>query len=114
MGISIVWLIVVLFVLTGIVLLTGHGWQVIAGYNTASKEEKAKYDLDRLYLVNGVGLIVMGLLMGFMNYFADNWPLIVELLFLLLLIIVIVVIVVMSGTWCMKDNPVNKASDSCH
>ncbi len=112
MGFSAAWLIVVLFVLAGTVLVTGHGWQLIAGYNTASKEKKAKYDLDRLYLVNGVGMIVIGLLLGFMHYFADNWSLIWQLLCLLLLIVLIVVIVVMNSTWCMKDNPSNGSSGS--
>lgn len=36
--------IVVLFVLLGVIFSLGKGAFLIAGYNTASKEEKAKYD----------------------------------------------------------------------
>lgn len=39
-----VWVIGILFALLSGVLLSGRGGFLIAGYNTASKEEKEKYD----------------------------------------------------------------------
>ena len=40
----IVWIVFVIFAVVSIVLLFGHGSWFISGYNTASKEEKKKYD----------------------------------------------------------------------
>ena len=40
----IVWIIFAIFTVLSIILLSGHGSWFISGYNTASKEEKAKYD----------------------------------------------------------------------
>ena len=39
----IVWIIFAIFTVLSIILLSGHGSWFISGYNTASKEEKAKY-----------------------------------------------------------------------
>lgn len=40
----IMWIVFAIFVVLTIILLTGHGANLIAGYNTSSKEEKSKYD----------------------------------------------------------------------
>ena len=40
----IVWIVFVIFAVLSIILLSGHGSWFISGYNTASKEEKEKYD----------------------------------------------------------------------
>lgn len=102
MGFTVEWLIAIVFVFVGILFLIGHGWRLIAGYNTASKEKKAKYDLERLYLVNGIGMLVLGILVATMNVFVDDWTMLWQLLFLVFFIIVLIVIVVLNGTWCMK------------
>ena len=39
-------------------ILIGKGDDLIAGYNTASKEERAKYDIGRLRKVSGYGLLL--------------------------------------------------------
>ena len=45
----IIWIFVILLGILSIVLLSGHGSWLIAGYNTASKEEKAKYNGPRVW-----------------------------------------------------------------
>ena len=40
----IVWIVFAIFAVLSITLLSGHGSWFISGYNTASKEEKAKYN----------------------------------------------------------------------
>ena len=40
----IVWIVFVIFAVLSIILLSGHGSWFISGYNTASREEKEKYD----------------------------------------------------------------------
>ena len=47
----IVWIVFVIFAALSITLLSGHGSWFISGYNTASKEEKKKYEnikIDRI------------------------------------------------------------------
>jgi drug/metabolite transporter (DMT)-like permease len=96
------WFVVGLFVAVGILFLTQHGWQLIAGYNTASEEGKAGYDLKRLYLVNGIGMLIIGMLLMGTFFFTEQGPLILDILLIAGIIVTIIVIVVLTGTWCRK------------
>ena len=58
----IIWAVFALFVILSIVLISGRGSWLIAGYNTASKEEKAKYDEKKLCRINGIGILVIAVL----------------------------------------------------
>ena len=53
-----------LFAVLSLVLLLGKGSWLIAGYNTASPEEKKRYDEKRLCRVSGGGMAVLTLLMA--------------------------------------------------
>ena len=44
----IAWIVFVIFAALSITLLSGHGSWFISGYNTATKEEKEKYDEKKL------------------------------------------------------------------
>lgn len=55
-------LITALLGIMGLIILSGKGDMLIAGYNTASKEEKEKENIKRLRLLMGVFLIVLALL----------------------------------------------------
>ena len=50
------WVVVAILAIMSIVLLAGKGSFLIAGFNTASKEVKQKYDVKRLCRVVGGGL----------------------------------------------------------
>ena len=52
----IIWVLFAILAFMSIVLLTGHGAGLIAGYNTAGKEQKNKYDEKRLCKVTGTGM----------------------------------------------------------
>lgn len=52
----------------GILLLTGRGSFLIAGYNTASKEEKEMYDEKKLCKSMGILLIVISIMLAIMGY----------------------------------------------
>ena len=58
----IMWVAFVILALMSIVLLTGRGAGLIAGYNTASKSEKSKYDEKKLCRVTGAGMSVITVL----------------------------------------------------
>lgn len=57
---------VILFTILAIILITGHGSGFIAGYNDATKEEKAKYDENKLCRIVGVGMAVIALVLAIM------------------------------------------------
>ena len=52
----IVWIVFVIFAVLSIILLSGHGSWFISGYNTASREEKEKYDEKKLCRTMGIGM----------------------------------------------------------
>ena len=51
----IVWIVFAIFAVLSIILLSGHGSWFISGYNTASNEEKEKYDEKKLCRTMGIG-----------------------------------------------------------
>ena len=53
----------IIFAVLSIVLISGHGSWLISGYNTASKEEKAKYNEKKLCRTMGIGMSVIAILL---------------------------------------------------
>ena len=51
----------IILAVLSIVLISGHGSWLISGYNTASKEEKAKYNEKKLCRTMGIGMSVIAL-----------------------------------------------------
>ena len=85
--------ITALLVVMGVVILLGKGDMLISGYNTASPEERAQYNIRRLRLVMGIGIIAVAgvvLLDAFLNL---RWLIIATVLPISILI------VSLSNTW---------------
>ena len=57
-------LVSVLLVVMGILVLIGKGDKLIAGYNTASREEQAKYHIRRLRALIGGLMIVLAVMIS--------------------------------------------------
>ncbi len=70
----VVWVVLVLLVIFSIILLTGHGSWLIAGYNTSSKEEKAKYNEKRLCRIVGSGMMIVSVLVFISQMFENVLP----------------------------------------
>lgn len=92
----------ILFLIMALVFFSGKGKGLIAGYNTASDEEKAKYDekkLNRTYavfcLILSVGFVLTGII--------DKSQAIYFLLIPAVLLCVIL-LVVLSNTYCKKSD----------
>ena len=64
----IILLIALLFFIVGAFLYKGKSAWLIAGYNTASKEEKAKYDKKKLCKAISVVCFVCSIMLCFMAY----------------------------------------------
>lgn len=66
-----IWVVFAIFFILSVVLLSGHGANLVAGYNTASEEEKAKYDNKKVSRVVGVGMSIITILILGMGLFME-------------------------------------------
>jgi hypothetical protein len=85
----------------GILILMGKGDNLIAGYNTASKEEREQIDIKRLRGLVGGLLIVLAPLMLLMlgqESMASSWS------FCALVFVLCIVVVVLANTWAKKKS----------
>ena len=86
--------------LLGIIILIGLGDFLIAGYNTASKEEKALYNVKRIRFLLGVLLIVIGILslfFGGSESKLSGW-------FPLIVIVLTVLVIILANTWAKTNH----------
>ena len=83
----------------GIIVLIGKGDNLIAGYNTASKEEREQYHIKRLRgLIGGllVALAPMTFLMLREESMTATWS------FVGLTFVLTIIVVVLANTWAKK------------
>lgn len=98
----IIWLVFAFFVLLTVVFLTGHGANLIAGYNTSSKEEKSKYDEKKLCKVAGIGMLVIAIFIFVMAVGNDVLPAITAYVFVAVAVIDGVIMIILMNTVCKK------------
>lgn len=98
----ILWVICAVMVLFSLLLLSGRGSFLIAGYNTASPEEKARYDEKKLCRIVGSCLLVIALLLFVMGFFADRLPASFGLVILFVSLLDTVVMLVLCNTTAKK------------
>ena len=85
----------------GIWILIGKGDNLIAGYNTASKEEREQMDIKRLRgLVGGLLLVLAPLapLMLGKESMASTWS------FCAIVFVLCIVVVILANTWAKKKS----------
>lgn len=88
-----------LLVVLGIIVLAGKGDMLIAGYNTASREEKEKVNIKRLRLLIGGLLVVMApmcFILGVNNNVNSG------LIFTGIVVVLTIIVLVLANTWAMK------------
>lgn len=98
----VVWAGFIVILIFTIILLSGRGAWLIAGYNTASKEEKAEYDEKKLCRVTGIGMAVIAILILVMGLFEDMLPASFAFISLGIIIVDCIVTIVVSNTVCKK------------
>ena len=88
-----------IMLIMGIIILIGKGDNLIAGYNTASKEERSQYNIKRLRgLIGGFLLILapmMVLLLG-------GESLVAGFSFIALTFVLCIVLAILANTWAKK------------
>lgn len=97
-----IWVVFVIFAVISIVLLTGHGANLIAGYNTATKEEKAKVNEKKLCRVVGVGMLIITLLILVMGVGESILPAWIAYVFLGVVLTDCFVLIILANTICKK------------
>ena len=92
-------IVAALMAIMGIVILIGKGDNLIAGYNTASEEERAKYNIKRLrYLIGGFLVVfapTMVILLGQETMAAAGY-------FMALTMVMCIVVIFLANTWAKK------------
>ena len=98
----IMWVVFGMLALLSIVLISGHGSGLIAGYNTASKEEKFKYDEKKLCRTVGIGMAIIAVLVLIMGLFENSLPFYFAYISLGIIMVDVAVIVLLGNTICRK------------
>ena len=90
-------IISIIIAILGVVVLVGKGDWLIAGYNTASKEKKAKVNIKRLRLLVAIVCWLAAVYSMLLVFFADN-TLLCGVLTAFFVIITLLFLVI-SNTW---------------
>ncbi|MDO4488418.1 MAG: DUF3784 domain-containing protein [Eubacteriales bacterium] len=98
----IVWVVFFILVLISAILLSGHGANLIAGYNTAPREVKEKYDEKKLGRVIGSGLLAIAFLLPFAVLLQNLLPAWVAYAFLGFIIADCILMIILANTTCKK------------
>ena len=98
----IVWIVFGIFAVISIILLSGHGSWFISGYNTASKEEKEKYDEKKLCRTMGIVMSILSILILTMSLLVNILPSFFVYIALGIILVDVVVIIILGNTLCRK------------
>jgi drug/metabolite transporter (DMT)-like permease len=98
----VMWVGFAIILIMSLVLISGHGAGLIAGYNTASKAEQDKYDAKKLSRVTGIGMAVIAVLIGVMGLLEDVLPASFAYVALVIIVMVCVAIIILGNTICKK------------
>ena len=83
-----------------IIIAFGKGDDFIAGYNTASKEEKEMVNVKRLRILTSIFLLLGGVFVLSMPYTAQKQTL--QYLMIAGFFAVFIVYLILANTWCKK------------
>lgn len=92
-------IIAAILVVIGVIILAGKGDMLIAGYNTASEEEKEKVNIKRLRLLIGGLLVVIAPLFFIPN---DENEVSTGLTIAGIVVVLTIIVLVLANTWAMK------------
>ena len=92
-------IIAIALVAMGIIILAGKGDNLIAGYNTASRKEKAMYDIKKLRLLIGILMFVIAPCL-FLSFVGDHMT--GSIVGSLLIAVFCIIVVALANTWAKK------------
>ena len=92
-------IIAAILVVIGVIILAGKGDMLIAGYNTASEEEKQKVNIKRLRLLIGGLPVVIASLCFIPN---DENDVSLGLTIAGIVVVLTIIVLVLANTWAKK------------
>ena len=92
-------IIAAILVVIGVIILAGKGDMLIAGYNTASEEEKEKVNIKRLRLLIGGLLVIIAPLFFIPN---EENEVSTGLTIAGIVVVLTIIVLVLANTWAMK------------
>ena len=90
----------ILFIVLAIILLMGKGDKLIAGYNTASEEEREKVDIKRLRIVMAILMVITAVFCAILPLVDNNKT--SQLAATGIFIAITIVGVIVANTWAKK------------
>ena len=92
-------IVAAILLIMGIIILIGKGDNLIAGYNTASKEEKSQYNIKRLRgLIGGILVVLAPMMLLLLR----EETLTATFSFVLLTFVLCIDVVILANTWANK------------
>ena len=95
--------LIILFTVLAIIILSGKGSWLIAGYNTMSDEDKQKYNYKKLCLVTGGCMIAIDVLLIISCTVEEITNNKLENVFAILVIAIVILTVILANTICRKN-----------
>lgn len=90
----------IIFIILAIIILIGKGDFLIAGYNTASEEEKKKVNIHRLRILVTIVCVITAGLCYLMDFIGEDT--IKTLPVVVIYIAVIIIFIILGNTWAKK------------
>ena len=90
----------ILFIVLAIILLMGKGDKLIAGYNTASEEERKKVDIKRLRIVMAILMVITAAFCAILPLLGNNKT--SQLAAVGIFIAITIVGIIVANTWAKK------------
>ena len=87
----------IVFIVLGVIILMGKGDKLIAGYNTASEEERQQINIKRLRILVAITCLSSTVLCLYMPAIGEN--IVAELTATGIFLLIILVIVILANTW---------------
>ena len=93
-------IIAVLFLVFAIVFLMGKGDKLIAGYNTASEEEKRKVDIHKLRILMAIISVITAGYVSILPIIGDNPQ--DQMVGMFVFFAITIIFVILANTWAKK------------
>ena len=93
-------IIAVLFLVFAIVFLMGKGDKLIAGYNTASEEERAKVNIKRLRILMAIISVITAGYVSILPVIGDNFQ--GQMVGMFVFFAITIIFIILANTWAKK------------
>lgn len=102
LGIVIIGIVSVIPIGVGILILSGWGDSLIAGYNTSSKEKQQKYNIKRLRLVVALILFIVPVVISVPFFFGKEDNAVAHIITTIVCFTIVILGVILANTWSKK------------